>query len=133
MKYYMAFNPNRNVCGCRFEQTDVIGGQAVGVYATEDPSEISKLDGACLEPSAGVEALDIDQYVSQKKRKIPDWKPFPITNEGLRQAAQHTSTVHNSIKGNGAAVVVENPIQATSGDSKSSGIDLQSVLTPTKI
>jgi len=102
MKYYLAQNAAHPIDGISFEKYDIVGGTVFGVFKTEVPSEIDKLD-ALIGKSSVVE-ISVEDYEASLKKKRRDF----ADSSQLSQPLEQPQSPGVAIKGRGA-VVVENP------------------------
>lgn len=104
-QFYQAQNANRSIGGVVFEPYEVFAGTILGVYATENPGEITTLDALAADKTSGVTKIDEATYDNLCKKKAPNLTEYGRSNHSaLRQA-------ETAIKGAGA-VLVENPTPA---------------------
>lgn len=103
MNYFMCSNAGEPKAGIQFEKVENLGGTIWGVYATDNPEEISKLDAIIGKSS--VIALDEHDFRQMLKKKQPGLEGSRILN--VPQLTPPKVAGAASIK-TPVAVVVEN-------------------------
>lgn len=99
MKFFYAKDARQ--WGLPFVVYDIVGGTAVGVYATQDPAEIAKLDALIASGKPINETTQAD-YEACLKKKPPGpegWRPWVMPTPPAQVTAP--------LKGGGAVVVSE--------------------------
>ena len=118
MKYYHAENANRSIHGFVFEPYDIFAGTVLGVYATENESEIAALNKVTAEKTSGVTEITSEEYEQLRKKKARSLIGFAPSKPHLAAPVP--------LKGAGAAVV-ENPIPVPIDETVKTGEPLASV------
>lgn len=80
-KFYQAQKVQKPIEGFQFEATETLCGVLWGIYATEDPEQIEKLDALVKNPKAGVYSLTEQEYIGQSQKKMSstsDSPPRPV-------------------------------------------------------
>lgn len=101
-RYFHAENCNRSIAGLVFEPYDSVAGSWFGVYEAQSDADISNLSGLASNPRNAVTEISASEYGDLLKKKAPALAQSVHSN--------HPSTSGWQIKGQGAAVVNENPV-----------------------
>lgn len=131
LKYYRAENSNRVIVqnGLRFafEPYGQFAGTYLGTYITNKENEQVALDQLASNPRNAIYEISQEEWFSLTKKKITPQSPVSIP---LNKISHPSWTV---LKGNRAAVVVEEPRSVSSDFNGSAIIPPDQVLSPTKI
>lgn len=102
-RWYQAQNANRCIAGVYFEVTDIVASTSWGIFQTDDPALIAKLDAVVADKTSAVYSITEAEYEVEQstKKKLPDWPSSRVSSPKL--------DVAGPIKGEVAAVVVESP------------------------
>lgn len=106
IKYYRAENAGRIIAGIVFTIYDIVAGSAVGVYATEDKSQIEALDNLTKDPKSAVTEISQADYDSaiEKKKLTHVSEAWNYLSPPQPQAPTH-------LKGRGVVVVSDEPAE----------------------
>lgn len=128
-KYYHAENAGRLIGGIKFSGYSIFAGALFGIYETNDPGQISKLDALTSSPSSGVTSISNHEYETcvKKNLNLPASQPFHTLSQPSPPSAP--------IKGTGVAVIVSEPGPPVEDKSEivNSGEPLESVDAAIKI
>lgn len=100
MKYYFAKDAANEIAGVRFLVTEIVCSVAVGIYATDNPDEIARLDA---EVSRGGLVLEMTEAAYETAKKKVRSHAFSVSPSWRPQGPATDSTL--SLKGKGAVVV----------------------------
>lgn len=102
-KYFLAKNAGSPVAGLQFEQYDIIGGTAFGVYQTDDARQIATLEALIGKSSViSISKADYETCLSRRRRE----------SKFIQSAPSSTMAPEMAIKGDGAVVTQSPPENA---------------------
>lgn len=110
-RYFQKQDSTKPVGTIKFEGYDMIGGKLWGVWATENPEEITALEAAVADKRQGVYEISQEEYAATQQKKTLSSNsygqpsgPTPVVSQTPLQALAPPAVTDLPIKGQGAVV-----------------------------